>query len=497
MAGRLGRNVAANIWNVATGIALALVSTPLILSAVGKAGFGVWSIALAFLLYLTIAEAGFAPAVQRFVATSQGRRDTTGAARILWSTLLLYGFVGVVAMVALVALAEPLAAVFDLSDPLRRDAAALFRLVGFTLPLVLLGAGLGNVLAGLERFLAVAVSAVAGSIAYLIAIALLVATDAELPALGWALVLQQIATALVRAVALRDVMRIGGRTLLSRGEWRAILAFAAKLQASMLSLLINGQSDRVVVGLVASASTVGQMGIAAQVAEAGRLLGGGALAPVVTRLSSIHGAGDPDTLNAEFARLNRLWLLITLGATAVALGALDPLITGWLGDGYGEAVLFGEFLLVAYGLNVLTGTRVAYLRAIDEVWPEAAYGGLVIALNVGFTVPLAVLFGAVGVPAGTLAAYVGGTIWFFLRFNRYAPPLPPLPLRQVGRAAVVALASAVGAFSWGSLMVELLPTGLALFPVALGAVIAFAGYVAAVAGLPPSPARIRALMTND
>src|SRR5947208_14669511 len=97
----LSRNVLANIINALTGIGIALISTPIVIDRVGTAGYGVWTIALGFILYLAIAEAGFGPAAQRFIAVSRGRSDLDSAARIMWTTLALYVLAGVVVAAAL------------------------------------------------------------------------------------------------------------------------------------------------------------------------------------------------------------------------------------------------------------------------------------------------------------------------------------------------------------------------------------------------------------
>ena len=92
MRAEIGRNVLANLVNVAATIGASLVTLPYILDHIGTAGYGVWTIALTFILYLTGAEAGFGPAAQRWTAVSHGGGETTGIRRILWSSLVLFGF---------------------------------------------------------------------------------------------------------------------------------------------------------------------------------------------------------------------------------------------------------------------------------------------------------------------------------------------------------------------------------------------------------------------
>src|SRR5215218_3110399 len=90
----LSRNVAASVVNAAAVAATSLVSVPLILDAVGTAGYGVWTLGLALILYASILETGLGPAVQRFTAFARGEADDAGLARLGWTTLAIYAAAG-------------------------------------------------------------------------------------------------------------------------------------------------------------------------------------------------------------------------------------------------------------------------------------------------------------------------------------------------------------------------------------------------------------------
>ena len=93
---------------------------------------------------------------------------------------------------------------------------------------------------------------------------------------------------------------------------------------------------------------------------------------------------------------------------------------------------FGAVLVVAYGFNIITGLGSASLRATGAVGLEARTGVLMVGLNLLFTVPLALLAGALGVVLGTLAANVLGTAWFFWRLHAIVPVAVPTPGRCLG-----------------------------------------------------------------
>jgi O-antigen/teichoic acid export membrane protein len=270
--------------------------------------------------------------------------------------------------------------------------------------------------------------------------------------------------------------------------------FSAKLQPSVWAWLINSQSDKVVMGLIASTATLGQLGIASQVADAGRLVAGAALAPIISSLAVAFAAADPERLRRHFAWTHRLWLETIGGGTIIGLGVLYPLLLAWLGEGYGEAALFGAFLVGAMGFALLGGTAVAYLRALGRPGIESRYGLIMVGLNVVFTVVLAVAFGPLGVVGGTLAAYALAAGWLLRRFALEAPETVRPRARDAIRPGLLALAAGAFAGAAGLGVNAVAPRGLALAGVAAAAGLAFAGYLSAVTGRPLTPRGMRALM---
>ena len=279
----------------------------------------------------------------------------------------------------------------------------------------MLASGAGHLLAGLERFPALAVTSAAGAVAFVIGVALLAAGHG-LPGIALALVTQQSLMLLARLWALRGL--IGRPRLAGTSEFAAMIRFSLPLQATALADLINQQSDKIVVALTASLVTVGQLGIGAQFADGGRLIASAALGPLISTLAVAAGARDRDLLIERFTPIHRLWVLGLLGVGLVGVGALDPLIEAWLGPGHHEAAVLGAILVLATVIGLTTGSGAAYLRAIGQPGLEARYGILVLCANTALTVPLAIVVGARGVVLGTLGAYLTGALWFYL------PPRP-------------------------------------------------------------------------
>jgi O-antigen/teichoic acid export membrane protein len=490
MRGRLQRNVLASVANAVAVVAAAIVAVPLILDAVGTAGYGVWALGLAVVVYASMADAALGPAVQRFTALARGAEDRAGAAQLLWTTLLAYATVGAVAMLALRLAAGGLVDLFDLPAALRPDAEEMFRLLGIAVAVALVASGTGHLLAGLERFGALAASSISGAVTFVAAITIL-AGDHGLPGLATALLIQQSVVLVVRLWALRGLGLGHPVRPVDRHRLADMVRFSLPLQASAAADLLNAQSDKIVVGLVATLATVGQLGIGAQFADGGRLLAAAALGPLVSTLAVTAGAGDLPVLRARFAELHRLWVLGVLGAGLVGAMALQPLIEAWLGRGHDEAALLGAVLVLATSAGLATGSGAAYLRALGRPGLEACYGLLVLGVNALLTIPLALVAGARGVVLGTLGAYLIGGLWFYARLAHHVPAVPFRDRRDGAVAVGAAIAAGAVALLVGSLAVAILPGRAALPLVAAGALAAIAGYAAIVLGVRPTRRRLK------
>jgi O-antigen/teichoic acid export membrane protein len=490
----LGRNVIASVASAAMWIASALVTVPLILDAVGTAGFGVWTIALSIVLFIGVAEAGLGTGILRFTALARGEDARGDIARVAWTSLGLY----LVAGLALAGLAQVLAptftSVFEVPGRLEADAEDMFRITGLVILAALLVSGLGNVQQGLERFEAYAVTTALGLAAQVAALVVLL-PDAGLEGVAWAALVQQGVMGVTRLWSIRDVFMSARPGLLGAARTRELVGYSLRMQMSAFSTFVNNQSDKLVVGVIASASTTGQLGIASQVAEAGRLVAGQAINPFVSRMAATHGRRDEAGLAALYTRLDRLWKLTVLGAGAIALAAMYPLIESWLGPDHGEAALLAGFLVVAFSINLLLGVGTAYLRAIGLPGIEARYGGLVILLNLAFTIPLGIAGGARGVVLGTTCAYAVGTLWYRGQVRRFAPRTPERLLGPPVRLVAVLVATSAAALGWGLAMNALLPPGVALAPVAAGVGALLVAHLSLTTGVRPSLANARALLS--
>jgi O-antigen/teichoic acid export membrane protein len=478
----LSGSIVVNGANVVVVVGAALLAVPLLIDRIGLAAYGVWVLAQTVVIYVTTAELGFGPALARFVSIHVEHPDRPR--QVLIAALGMYAATGLVIAALCGLLAGPLVDLFSVPASLHADAVATVGIVGWVTFAALLASALGHVLTGLERFRAYSVTNALGAVAWLLALLLLLDRHARLQTVAYAALLQWSLVALLRLVSVQRLALGRGPRLPGRALLRDLVRFSARLQLGVLSTLVNTQTDRVVIGAVSPAATLGQAGIATQVADAGRSLSYAAFHPMAARMAITFGTEGGEALDALLARQRRLWTIGTLGGIAVIAGATRPAVGAWLGHGYDKAAVFSILLTLGYGVGTLPGPTFAYLRARGNPTLESTFGAVTMVVNLAATVAFGVLFGAIGVVGATTVAYLASTAWVTRRARRQLPAATgkPFPLVRVLSGGVLAAAATYGA---GEALLAALPRLLALAGVGAVAGTAFALYLVALTDVRP------------
>lgn len=155
-----GRHLAANVvWNLLgqglpTLVALACI--PPLVARLGNERFGILSIALMLVGYLSLLDLGLGWAVTRTVAQKMGSPERGDLPAVIWPALVgmaLFSTIGCL----LLGLASPWLAhdALNITAGLRDEAAIALFLTALSLPAVVLGAGLRGILEAHQRFVGI------------------------------------------------------------------------------------------------------------------------------------------------------------------------------------------------------------------------------------------------------------------------------------------------------------------------------------------------------
>lgn len=398
----------------AAGALVGLLLTPLVVRAFGLEGLGLWAAAWSLAHSATAVDLGVAASYARFTARAVARGDTAGLNRTLGAGLGFYLAFGLL----LVALALPLVphVVARLAPPPALAAAAP-RVLWCALLAVCLRATLSvyrGVLAGAQRLDLIGRIGTVGTVAEGCGAAALILAGRGLA--GMAMNSLAVAALTCAAEAFWAHRACPGLRLrpfaASRTEWRAVLGFGARLQATRAAEIFGMHIPRLALALGPGLSASGIYDLGSRVAGVLRI--GGALPlPILQPLASrLEARGERRRLGDLLGRSTRYVALLALPGLALLLLDAPAVLTAWTGAPQpAEAAQSARLLAVAACVALVASPFRLMLRGIGYPGIEAtaAIGSSVVHLLLAAA--LARPWGAPGVAFAALpAAFLSAAI---------------------------------------------------------------------------------------
>lgn len=450
LVGRVGWSGLAQILPMLVQLAL----TPYFIRVLGLDGFGLWSLILVFLGTLAALDGGIGASLARFFAVHAAKDEPEAAGRLLLSAVAVFVLLSVVVSILAIGLAEPVASWLDLSPELERQAVEALRLLGVLLLLALLNGAVIALLQANHRFGRLGASTAAAQLAYILAALVLLQPGQPAAVLVGVLSVRYVIGIAVGFALARRLVRFRRPIFSKPSERSAFRAYAGRMQLSSMTSLLNGEVDALVVAAMLPVRYVGIFVAAHQVASAARSLPLYAFPPILTTLANAFAKDGLPGARTEFDRIQARWLPLVLGYTAVATCAALFAVPIWLGDDFQVSGVLAAILALGYGVQVaFTGIRTCFVRSIGRPGLETRYSIFSTIVNVALTVPLALMFGVVGVVTATAIALSSASLyfaWLCRQFDiRDRRPHPSwLPAIAVGAAVTLLGALAVSHTDW-------------------------------------------------
>lgn len=449
-----------NVGGALVRLAFTAISIPLLLRHMGAEPYGLWSWVLAVLGLAAFAEAAVATAVTVLVAGAEA-----GPARALdealTSALLGGSILATAAALGVWLLAEPVAAA----------GAAVAGGVPHTARALQIGAavvwvrGLQQVLVGVQqafgRFRRVNILVTAQVAVTTTGLVLLAARRTGVPALVAWLAVSGAGFLAVHAAACLPLVR-DRRPAWSSDRLGALFRYGAGAALVALATLLFAQGDRLVVGRVAGAATLGVYAALTSAAFQINSLTAIAVQPLLPLLAAGAASNHPG-LARPVEQSVRIGFAIALGLGA-GLAALAPLVAPVLLPGHDSAeatgalrdlgIVYGLYSVCAVGFYVLQGTG-RFLTCASIVFASslatlalitlgareyglrgAALGNAGYLLNVALHV---VAMASLGIDARRWAGWVALPVTVFAVTLAVERLLPPSPWPRLALAAAVAV----------------------------------------------------------
>ncbi len=344
---------------------VALACVPIIFHQLGPDRFGLLNLAWIVVGYFSIFDLGLGRALTQAVAERQAVGRDGDVPQLIWTSLALLLALGLMASLAVVASA-PWIVEHALKVPhsLREESITSFRLLGLSLPIVMITAALRGVLEAQREFGLVNALRIPMVLATFIAPLIVVPFQRSLTAVIIALLIGRAAALLGHwFFCLRTIPALRHRTGMSSSMLRSLLKFGGWITVSNVVSPVMVNLDRLIIGSQVSIAAIGYYSTVQQVIGQILIIPGSYAAVLFPVFATIVASGQGGTALQLQRGVRWTYLLLLPPLLVLAVFAREG-FTIWLGKDFAEhSTRLVQILCIGALLNGLAQVPFSLIQA--------------------------------------------------------------------------------------------------------------------------------------
>ena len=401
---------------------IALATTPIILSKLGLAQFGIFVFAISTVNLLTVIDPGFGDIVTRYGAQARVRGESRIAARICTLGSLAWLAFGAL-LTPLVVLATPFF-IHHIKNIHPGAASAAVPFMYWTFGLLIFGS-LQSTLSGRlvaigDQWVATTIDAASRGL-YAVVLIVLLTDGWRLSAIVLATSLQYVVVYVVTFFTIwwRDDFPYGNPRGLDRTLLRQLSRFGGLLQLNSILDTLTFDTDFLFIGVFVSNAAIGLWGIAQRLGRLTMFFASSLQSNVLPGISAAFAADEGMRgLRRIYVRANRFIALVGmfLAGSFIAYGPL--LLKSWLGRPYFAASTATILVVASMAAGLPRQVTGNAILAMGRVGLGLRAQILAFLVNLALTLALVWPYGLNGVLFGTVVAKVVATSYLLIRFVR-------------------------------------------------------------------------------
>ena len=398
---RVAHNALLSFLGLAVPLALAFFLMPIAALNLGPARFGLLGLAWAITEYLTLFDLGLGRALVKFVADALHRTSTKldQIVSLSMAAQLIAGMVGAVVIV----LAAPVLVrdVFKIPAGVANEALSVFRVVGVSVPVVLLMSGQRAVLEGAQRFDLSASLKMIGSSAALAIPAIGAVLRISLPSIMLWVLLSRLIVCALYAIAIRRALP-DLRWVLPR-DWPLLCRLASfggwVLVSNTVSPLLV-YFDRFALSSIAGLAATGFYTAPYEGVVRLLLIPVSVFGSLLPALTSLEAAGERTRFIQVASASERVLAPLMALPLALIFVFAPEIVRMWLGAGYAaQSASALRWLAAGVFANSIANPLFVLLYAKNRPDLPASFHLLELAIHIPLTIYLIQRFGITGAAA--------------------------------------------------------------------------------------------------
>ena len=398
---RVAHNTLLNLLGLGVPLALAFFIMPIAARSLGPARFGLLGLAWAITEYLTLFDLGLGRALVKFVADAL-HVESPKLSEIVSLSILAQMTAGIIGGAAFF-FGAPLLVndVFHVAPALREEALGVFRVVGVSLPIILLTSAQRSVLEGAQRFDLSASLKMAGAVAALVLPAIGAVMGTSLPLILIWVLAARIIVCVLYAIAIRRALP--QHRWRSSRDWtllRELVAFGGWVLVSNTISPLLVYFDRFALTSIAGLAAAGFYTAPYEGVVRLLLIPVSVFSSLLPALTAIEAAGDDARFIRVTASSERALAPLMAAPLAVIFVFAPEILRLWLGEQYAiQSATALRWLVVGVFANSLANPLFVTLYAKSRPDLPAKFHLVELVLHVPVTVILIRRFGITGAAA--------------------------------------------------------------------------------------------------
>ncbi len=422
---RLVTNTTASAADFAILATLNVVATPLLLDALGTAGYGVFVFLSIFSIFaaLAVLDLGMEGSVMTEVARAEGEGRVGDVQRITAAAIVVYACLGIVVGGVLLFLGNLIVSHIDLPAALNAGDSLIraIHLVALNVTLQFLCLPFMAVTKGLGRFvIAKGINATGNVIQYavvLISALIWHRVDIAFAVIAVTTFLRLVGYVTAFRVRFADYWPLSWR--LDRTTLKILLSYSSLLFVSRIIGLIFRYLDKVLIYLLLPITRLAAFEVVLRPALLVRAVISVLVSALIPEAARLKAAGERGELRLIYLRLIRIAFLLTMPVVVGLAVHHQAIIIAWVGDRFIDDTWLLVPLVIAAALNpfgAVGSTMAVGLHLVRQtIWISIA--GTVV--NLAVSLALVQAYGLAGLIVGTLVAELVMVVPYTRFFQRY------------------------------------------------------------------------------
>lgn len=400
---------------MAASIIVGIFYTPAMLQFLGKSEYGLYSTVAAAISMLSLLNLGFSSSYVRYYSQYKVKNDTQSIDKLNGLFILIFGIIGLIALLGGLFLSDHLEWVFDegLTDAEYKTAAVLMRLLAVNLAISFIATVFHCIISAHERFVFLkSVSILRTVISPLVTLPLLMLGFKSVGMVTVTLCFSILADMILLVFCLTKLKVKFCFRGFEKGIFKSLFAFTGFIAINLIVDQINFNMDKILLGRFIGTESVAVYAIGFSLYQYYVMFStsiSGVFTPRVHRLVQENADDAVERrmcLTELFIKVGRIqFLLLGLIASGIVIFG-KPFIQFWAGDGYEDAYYVTLLLVLPASIALIQNVGIEVQRALNKHKFRSLCYLIMAGVNLILSIFLCQKYGAVGAAIGTAISLV-------------------------------------------------------------------------------------------